>query len=54
MPELGELLVEVEVEAKLVLYFDALLRDQLFKVCLEADRLQFPLELFDPVSKGHG
>ena len=54
LPELGKLLVEVEVEAELVLNLDALLCDQLFQVCFEANCLQFPLELLNPISKGQG
>ena len=47
-PKLGELFIEVEVQADFVLYFDTLVDDYLLKVGIKSDFLQFFLKLFDP------
>lgn len=48
IPHLAELLVEVQVQTEAVLYFDALLDDDLFEVSFKAQFLKFPLKFFNP------
>lgn len=47
-PKLGELFVEVEVQADFVLHFDTLMDNYLLEVGIQSDLLQFFLKLFNP------
>ena len=46
IPQLGKLVIEVQIETYLVLYFDTFLNDTLLQVSLKAQFLQLLLEYF--------